>query len=139
MEDKKALDCCDRAWSGRMNFAEIKYVHIEDWCNRPLQGERCPYIYVDGIYLRCNWSGEFENAAILVVIAFNTVDKRMQSLQKHRFILQQCGLRCITSCDESAAFGPSQTTPCSGMPLRIPRFRHTRSSRRVWCFPAHDW
>lgn len=26
---------------------------------------------VDGIYLRCNWGGEYENVAILVVIAVN--------------------------------------------------------------------
>ena len=30
------------------------YVHIEDWRNRPLQGGRYPYVYVDGIYLRRN-------------------------------------------------------------------------------------
>lgn len=28
------------------------YVHIEAWRNRPLQGGRHPYVYVDGIYLR---------------------------------------------------------------------------------------
>ena len=28
------------------------YVHIEDWRNRPLQGGKYPYVYVDGIYLR---------------------------------------------------------------------------------------
>ena len=47
------------------------YVHIEDWRNRPLQGGRYPYVYVDGIYLRRNWGGEFENMAILVAIAVN--------------------------------------------------------------------
>ena len=47
------------------------YVHIEDWRNRPLQGGRYPYIYVDGIYLRRNWGGEYENVAILVAIAVN--------------------------------------------------------------------
>ena len=26
--------------------------------NRPLQGGRYPYAYVDGIYLRCNWGGK---------------------------------------------------------------------------------
>ena len=29
------------------------------------------HVYVDGIYLRCNWGGEFENVAILVAIAVN--------------------------------------------------------------------
>ena len=47
------------------------YVHIEDWRNRPLQGGRYPYIYVDGIYLRRNWGGEYENVAVLVAIAVN--------------------------------------------------------------------
>ena len=45
------------------------YIHIEDWRNRPLQGGRYPYVYVDGIYLRRNWGGEYENVAILVEIA----------------------------------------------------------------------
>ena len=39
--------------------------------NRPLRGGRYPYVYVDGIYLRRNWGGEFENVAILVAIAVN--------------------------------------------------------------------
>ena len=34
------------------------YVHIEGWYNRPLQGGKYPYVYVDGIYLRHNWGGE---------------------------------------------------------------------------------
>lgn len=47
------------------------YVHIEDWRNHPLQGGHYPYVYVDGIYLRCNWGGEYENVAVLVAIAVN--------------------------------------------------------------------
>ena len=52
-------------------LSEKVYVHIEDWRNRPLQGGCYPYDYVDGIYLRRNWGGEFENVAILVAIAVN--------------------------------------------------------------------
>lgn len=36
-----------------------------------MQGGWYPYVYVDGIYLRRNWGGEFENAAILVALAVN--------------------------------------------------------------------
>ena len=36
-----------------------------------MQGGRYPYIYVDGIYLRRNRGGEYENVAILVAIAVN--------------------------------------------------------------------
>ena len=30
-----------------------------------------PYVYVDGIYLKRNWGGEYENVAVLVAIAVN--------------------------------------------------------------------
>ena len=46
------------------------YVNIEAWRNRPLTG-KYPYIYVDGIYLKRNWGGEYENVAVLVAIAVN--------------------------------------------------------------------
>ena len=36
-----------------------------------MQGGRYPYVYVDGIYLRRNWGGEYENVVILVAIAVN--------------------------------------------------------------------
>ena len=47
------------------------YVNIEAWRNRPLQGGKYPYVYVDGIYLKRNWGGEYENVAVLVAIAVN--------------------------------------------------------------------
>ena len=34
-----------------------------------MQGGRYPYVYVDGIYLRRNWGGEYENVAVLAAIA----------------------------------------------------------------------
>ena len=60
-------------WGSKVSLSLNKkaYVYIEDWCNRPLQGGRYPYVYVDGIYLCRNWGGEFENVAILVAIAVN--------------------------------------------------------------------
>ena len=36
-----------------------------------MTGKEYPYVYVDGIYLRRNWGGEYENVAILVAIAVN--------------------------------------------------------------------
>ena len=47
------------------------YEHIEQWRNRPLRGGKYPYVYVDGIYLKRNWGGEYENVATLVAIAVN--------------------------------------------------------------------
>ena len=68
-------DITEALWGSKVSPATISelnkkaYVRIEDWRNRPLQGGCCPYVYVDGIYLRRNWGGEFENVAILVAIA----------------------------------------------------------------------
>lgn len=47
------------------------YERIERWRSRPLSGEY-PYVYVDGIYLKRNWGGEFENVSILVAIGVNS-------------------------------------------------------------------
>lgn len=70
---KLSLRCIWQAYpSGATSELSKKaYVHIEDWRNHPLQGGRYPYVYVDGIYLRRNWGGEFENVTILVAIAVN--------------------------------------------------------------------
>ena len=35
----------------------------------PFDREKYPYVYVDGIYLRRNLGGKYENVAILVAIA----------------------------------------------------------------------
>ena len=74
---RRVEDITEALWGSKVSPATIielnkkAYVHIEDWRNRPLQGGRYPYVYVDGIYLRRNWGGEYENVAILVAIAVN--------------------------------------------------------------------
>ena len=74
---RRVEDITEALWGSKVSPATISelnkkaYVHIEVWRNRPLQGGRYPYVYVDGIYLRRNWGGEYENVAILVAIAVN--------------------------------------------------------------------
>ncbi|OUO38808.1 IS256 family transposase, partial [Flavonifractor sp. An306] len=74
---RRVEDITEALWGSKVSPSTISelnkkaYVRIEDWRNRPLQGGRYPYVYVDGIYLRRNWGGEFENVAILVAIAVN--------------------------------------------------------------------
>ena len=74
---RRVEDITEVLWGSKVSPATISelnkkaYVHIEDWRNRPLQGGKYPYVYVDGIYLRRNWGGEYENVAILVAIAVN--------------------------------------------------------------------
>ena len=74
---RRVEDITEALWGSKVSPATISelnkkaYVHIEDWRNRPLQGGRYPDVYVDGIYLRRNWGGEYENVAVLVAIAVN--------------------------------------------------------------------
>ena len=58
---RRVEDITEALWGSKVSPATISelnkkaYVHIEDWRNRPLQGGRYPYVYVDGIsYNDCN-------------------------------------------------------------------------------------
>ena len=74
---RRVEDITEVLWGSKVPPATISernkkaYVHIEDWRNRPLQGGRYSYVYVDGICLRRNCGGECENVEILVAIAVN--------------------------------------------------------------------
>lgn len=74
---RRVEDITEALWGTKVSPATISelnkkaYVHIEQWRNRPLQGGRYPYVYVDGIYLRRNWGGEFENVSVLVALGVN--------------------------------------------------------------------
>ena len=73
---RRVEDITEALWGTKVSPSTISelnkkaYVHIEEWRNRPLRG-KYPYVYVDGIYLRRNWGGEYENVSVLVAIAVN--------------------------------------------------------------------
>ena len=70
---RRVEDISEALWGSRVSASTISdlnqkaYVHIEEWRSRRLSG-KYPYVYVDGIYLKRNWGGEFENVSILVAI-----------------------------------------------------------------------
>lgn len=74
---RRVEDITEALWGTKVSPSTISelnkkaYVHIEQWRNRPLLGGKYPYVYVDGIYLRRNWGGEYENVSVLVAIAVN--------------------------------------------------------------------
>ena len=74
---RRVEDITEALWGCKVSSSTIielnkkAYVHIEEWRNRSLQGGKYPYVYVDGIYLKRNWGGEYENVAVLVAIAVN--------------------------------------------------------------------
>jgi transposase-like protein len=74
---RRVEDITEALWGTKVSPSTVSelnkkaYVHIEEWRTRPLQGGKYPYVYVDGIYLRRNWGGEFENVSILVALGIN--------------------------------------------------------------------
>lgn len=78
---RRVEDITEALWGSRVSAGTVSelnkkvYVRIEEWRQRPLHG-KYPYVYVDGIYLKRNWGGEYENVAILVAMAVNQEGNR---------------------------------------------------------------
>lgn len=68
-------DITEDLWGTKVSLSTINnlgkkaYEYIEKWRSRALAGEY-PYVYVDGIYLKCSWGGEIQNVSILVPLLF---------------------------------------------------------------------
>ena len=73
---RRVEDISEALWGSRVSASTVSdlnqkvYVHIEQWRSRRLSG-KYPYVYVDGISLKRNWGGEFENVSILAAIGVN--------------------------------------------------------------------
>lgn len=73
---RRVEDITEALWGTKVSAGTVSnlnkkvYGHIETWRNRPLKGNY-PYVYVDGIYLKRNWGGEYENVAVLIAMAVN--------------------------------------------------------------------
>jgi transposase-like protein len=75
---RRVEDITEALWGSKVSPSTISelnkkaYINIESWRNRDLTGREYPYVYVDGIYLKRNWGGSFENIAVLVAIGVDT-------------------------------------------------------------------
>ena len=73
---RRVEDITEALWGTKVSPGTVSelnkkaYVNIEQWRNRPLT-RKYPYIYLDGIYLKRNWGGEYENVSVLVALAVN--------------------------------------------------------------------
>lgn len=73
---RRVEDITEALWGTKVSAGTVSnlnkkvYEHIETWRNRPLQGNY-PYVYLDGMYLKRNWGGEYENVAVLIAMAVN--------------------------------------------------------------------
>lgn len=78
---RRVEDITEALWGARVSAGTVSklnkkvYVKIEEWRKRPLLLSY-PYVYLDGIYLKRNWGGSYENVAILVAMAVNEDGQR---------------------------------------------------------------
>lgn len=78
---RRVEDITEALWGSRVSAGTVSklnqkvYVKIEEWRKRPLILSY-PYVYLDGIYLKRNWGGSYENVAILVAMAVNEDGQR---------------------------------------------------------------
>jgi transposase-like protein len=78
---RRIEDITELLWDAKLSAGTMSrlngkvYEQIEVWRNRALSGAY-PYVYLDGIYLKRNWGGEYENVAILIAMAVNQRGER---------------------------------------------------------------
>ena len=71
---RRVEDITEALWGTRVSPATVSalnqkiYAQIDAWRNRPIEGEH-PYLYLDGIVLKCSWAGEVRNVSLLVGIS----------------------------------------------------------------------
>jgi len=73
---RRVEDITEALWGTRVSPSTVSelnkkiYATIEQWRNRPIEGEH-PYVYLDGIVMKRTWAGEVRNVSLLVAIAVN--------------------------------------------------------------------
>ena len=73
---RRVEDITEALWGSKVSPGTISnlnariYTTIEDWRQRPIEGEH-PYVYLDGIALKRSWAGEVRNVSVLVAVGVN--------------------------------------------------------------------
>ena len=73
---RQVEDITEALWGTRVSSSTVSdlnkkiYGHIEQWRNRPIEGQH-PYVFLDGIWLKRCWGGEVRNLAVLVAVGVN--------------------------------------------------------------------
>lgn len=71
---RRVEDITQALWGTRVSPGTVSnlnkriYKHIEEWRNRPIQGDH-PYLYLDGIVLKRTWANEVRNVSVLVAVS----------------------------------------------------------------------
>ena len=78
---RRIEDITELLWDTKLSAGTMSrlngkvYDQIDAWRNRPLE-RSYPYVFLDGVYLKRNWGGEYENVAILIAMAVNERGER---------------------------------------------------------------
>jgi putative transposase len=70
---RRVEDITQALWGTRVSASTVSdlnqkiYRQIEEWRQRPLEGE-FPYVFLDGLWLKRSWGGEVKNVSVLVAI-----------------------------------------------------------------------
>ena len=78
---RRIEDITELLWDAKLSAGTMSrlngkvYDQIDAWRNRPLE-RSYPYVFLDGVYLKRNWGGEYENVAILIAMAVNERGER---------------------------------------------------------------
>ena len=78
---RRIEDITELLWDAKLSAGTVSrlngkvYEQIEAWRKRPLE-RTYPYVFLDGVYLKRNWGGEYENVAILIAMAVNERGER---------------------------------------------------------------
>jgi len=73
---RRVEDITEALWGTKVSPSTVSdlnqkiYKRIEEWRQRSIEGDH-PYVYLDGIFLKRSWGGEFKNVAVLVAIGVN--------------------------------------------------------------------
>src|SRR5215468_5229791 len=73
---RRVEDITEALWGTKVSPSTVSelnqtvYARIEEWRNRPVEGEH-PYVFLDGIWLKRTWGGEVRNVAVLVAVGVN--------------------------------------------------------------------
>lgn len=74
---RRVEDITEALWGTRVSAGTVSnrnkkiYAKIEEWRNQPIEREH-PYVYLDGIVLKCTWAGEVGHISLLVAIGVNS-------------------------------------------------------------------
>ena len=74
---RRVEDITQALWGTRVSSGTVSelnqkiYVKIEEWRNRPIEGEY-PYVFLDGMWLKRSWGGEVGNVSVLVAVGVDS-------------------------------------------------------------------